>query len=563
MPSRTREIEQLKPGGGNLIKRLLTDIALLALSAVLFSLSFPSFLSTWGWFPLAYIALFPVFVVVRRNNWLGVVLLGFLYGYGAYALFNFWLSKFHPLAHIIVPVIYAVYFTVLFPAMKLADKLFYKHGYLVQFLIWMAFEYLRTLGFLGYSYGVMGYSQYLFLPLIRVSAITGVWGVTALVVFPSVYLGNALKDASGVDPRSWLREISGFYARHRIAPAVYAALFVLAIVHGLLQKTDFSDERQWRVALIQQNIDPWHGGQKAYENSFEIHSRLSTDALVRHSPDIVIWSETAFVPGIDWHSRYRTDQDRYRLVKQLRDYLNGQAVPFVIGNDDGQLEHLGQPPVNQDGTFNRVDYNASILYVDGEIVDTYRKLHLVPFTEGFPFEKALPGIYNWLKEADTHFWEKGEEYTVFEAGGVRFSTPICFEDTFGYLSRGFVRNGAQVIVNMTNDSWSKSVASEMQHMNMSVFRAVENKRTVVRATNGGITCTIEPDGRISSMLEPFVEDYLVNDVPVYDEVTTLYTRWGDWLGIAFSGAAGCALLAGIVLSFVRRAGTRKIKSPRG
>jgi len=557
MLSRATDLSPPKPGGRNLLTRFAVDLILLGLSALLFALAFPSFLSIWGWFPLAYLALFPVFIVIRRNNWLGVILLGFLYGYGAYALFNFWLTKFHPLANIIVPVIYAVYFMALFPVLKLADRLYPKHGYIVQLLIWMAFEYLRTLGFLGYPYGILGYSQYLFLPLIRISALTGVWGVTALVVFPSVYLGNALKEVTEINFRSWLDAVRSFYSRHRVSPIVYAVLFLAAIVYGLVQKTDFSDQRQWRVALIQQNVDPWHGGQKAYETSFEIHSRLSTEAQRKHSPDIVIWSETAFVPGIDWHTRYRTDRDRYRLVKELREYLNQQTVPFVIGNDDGQLERIGSPPVNWDGTLNRVDYNASILYVDGEIVDTYRKLHLVPFTEGFPFEESLPRIYNWLKEADTHFWEKGNEYTVFETDGVKFSTPICFEDTFGYLSRGFVSRGAQLIVNMTNDSWSKSVASEMQHMAMSVFRAVENKRTVVRATNGGITCTIEPDGRITSMLEPFVESYLVHDVPVYDDVKTLYTRWGDWLAVGFCGAAVVALLVGIGAALKRKFANQK------
>ena len=94
-------------------------------------------------------------------------------------------------------------------------------------------------------------------------------------------------------------------------------------------------------------------------------------------------------------------------------------------------------------------------------------------------------------------------------------------------------------------------------MSMAVFRAVENERSVVRATNGGITCTIEPDGRISGMLEPFVESYLVSDVPIYDDTTTLYTRWGDWLGIGFAAAAGLALLSGVALSMRRRGAARR------
>ena len=177
----------------------------------------------------------------------------------------------------------------------------------------------------------------------------------------------------------------------------------------------------------------------------------------------------------------------------------------------------------------RVDFNAAILFDKGRIVDTYRNSTSLPFTESFPFEKQLPGIYAWLKSADTHFWEKGTVYTVFEADGVRFSTPICFEDTFGYLCRGFVRKGAEVLVNITNDAWSRSVPCAMQHMTMAVFRAVENRRSVVRSTNGGMTTIIDPNGT-----DPFDPPSLHGGIlvrrraPVYTATTTLYTRWGDW-----------------------------------
>ncbi len=141
-------------------------------------------------------------------------------------------------------------------------------------------------------------------------------------------------------------------------------------------------------------------------------------------------------------------------------------------------------------------------------------------------------MYNLLVDFDTHFWEKGKEYTVFENNGVKFSTPICFEDTFGYLSRKFINSGADIIVNMTNDSWSGSVASEVQHMMHAVFRAAENRRSVIRSTNGGITCVIDPNGKITDKIDPFVEGYLTADVPVYTDTQTVYTRFGDWFGVA-------------------------------
>lgn len=493
---------------------VLRDLCLLSLSALLFALSFPSFLSTWGWFPIAFVSLIPLFIVIHKTSWLRIWLWGIFFGFASYALFNFWLRKFHPLAHLIVPTIYAVYFLIVFPVLKLVDELFPKYGYLLQPCVWICYEYLRTQGFLAYSYGILGYSQYLFRPFIQIASIAGVWGVSLLVVFPSVLLGNALKE----DRRYFV----SFMKRSLVPIGVYALLVVGNILFGLSTKADYADVLRWKVALIQQNVDPWKGGDRPYERSLNILTRLSREAILEN-PDIVVWSETSFVPAIDWHTRFRTSTERYLLVKRLRDFLYSQSIPYVIGNDDGQLERT------ESGSEKRVDYNANILFVDGEIVQTYRKLHLVPFTEYFPYEKTFPRIYEWLKNADTHFWKKGTEYTVFEVDSVRFSTPICFEDTFGYLCRDFVRRGAQVLVNMTNDWWSQSVAAEMQHMNAAIFRAVENRRTVVRSTNGGITCTIDPNGKILDIMDPFVEGYLVSSVPIYSEYTTLYTRWGDWL----------------------------------
>jgi apolipoprotein N-acyltransferase len=504
------------------------ELLLLALSALLFALSFPNFLSRWGFFPLAFVALVPVFIVVHRAGWVRIFLYGAFFGYCSYALYNFWLASFHPLTLFIVPPIYAVYLLFVFPLLKAADRFFPRYGFLLQSLIWVGYEYLKVQGFLGYAYGIMGYSQYLFTPLIRVAALTGVWGVSLLVVFPSALLGNALKQG--------LPGMLGFLRRTWVAPAAYGLLFAGALAFGLASRVDLRDAPRWRVALVQQNVDPWRGGNRAYENSLRILVRQSTEAL-EESPQVVIWSETSFVPAIDWHTRYRTDRQAYELVRQLREYLGRQEVPFVVGNDDGQLAR------DEQGREVRVDYNATILFKRGEIVSTYRKLHLVPFTESFPYRRLLPGVYQWLRDADTHFWEKGTEPTVFEAAGVRFSTPICFEDTFGYLGREFVRHGAQVLVNMTNDSWSNAVACEMQHMSVALFRTVENRRALVRATNGGITCVIDPNGRISSTLQPFKEGYLIAEVPVYASGQTLYTRWGDWFGLL------CLVLGGAGLAF--------------
>jgi apolipoprotein N-acyltransferase len=512
--------------------QVLLDLALLSLASLLFALSFPSFLSDRGWFPLGFICLVPVFVVVHRARWAAVPFYGIFFGYASYAIFNFWLGRFHPLTLVVVPPIYAGWFLLTLPALKLADSLFPRYGFLLQTALWVCYEYfLKSQGYLGYAYGIMGYSQYRFTHLIQAADLAGVWGVSALVVYPSALVGNALKDGMAALRDGWRRQA--------VPAAAWAALFAAALLYGQFSRVDTSAARQWKVALVQQDIDPWRGGYTAYRDSLRILTRLSDRAL-EGKPELVAWSETSFVPAIDWHTRYRADQQIYSLVKQLREYLDGQEVPFLVGNDDGQLKRRGS------GEEVRVDYNAAILFDRGRIVDTYRKLHLVPFTEHFPDAWPVRWMRRILLSMDTHFWEKGEVATVFEAGGVRFSTPICFEDTFGYLCRGFFLRGADVLVNITNDAWSFSVPGAMQHMGMAVFRAVENRRSVVRSTNAGITCLIDPNGRILEELPAFTEGVLAGSVPIVRDVRTLYTAWGDWLPWALLGLSAAAVAAGSV-----------------
>ncbi len=528
---------------GAWLKKATVELLLLILSSVLFALAFPSALSRWGIAPIAFISIIPVFIVIHTSSWKSIIPYGAFYGFITYGIFNYWLSTFHPLAIIIVPLIYAAYFIFLFPVLKLADKLFPKYGYLVQVLCWISYEYLRTEGFLGYPYGIIGYTMATVLPFIQISSITGVWGVSFLVILPSAYLGNALKKG--------MRGFSDFFTAHRIESYIYGGLVILNLIFGFLVMTDYSDSPKWRVALIQHNADTWKGGLRAYERNFKTLRNLSLEA-VKENPDIVIWSETAFVPGVDWHSRYRTDSARFALVNDLKEFLATQNVPYLLGNDDGQLKNPDLPPVLPDGSYNRVDYNAVLLYEDGNLKNTYRKLHLVPFTENFPYKKTLPGIYKILVNNNYHFWERGTEYTVFETNSVKFSTPICFEDVFGYLSRAFVNNGAEIIVNLTNDSWSGSLSSQMQHMEMAVFRAIENRRSLVRSANSGMTGVIDPDGRITSLLEPFTADYLIADVPVYTERNTIYTAFGDWFAFLSIFLAFAFILMGLVRSiFIR------------
>jgi apolipoprotein N-acyltransferase len=525
------------------------NLALTALSVLLFAGSFPNLLIAHGFPFFAWIAYAPIFLLLYRVSLGASVFWGALYGYAAYSLFNYWLTAFHPLAGLIVNSIYLVYNAALFFFLKLAVILFPRRGYLVQWVIWLAYEYLRTKGYLGYSYGITGYSQWRMIPLIQIAGIFGVWGVSALVVFPSAWLAALTREKlkekrEKSDKRFLLSSLLTF----PFSIIIWAVALIAALVYGFASPADYSSAPRAHIALIQHNTDPWKGGIDQYRNNYVVLKRLSDEALAAQpKPDMVVWSETAFVPRIYWHETYRDDQASWLLVKELLDYLAAQDVPFVIGNDDARKEPA-KNPLAAEGY--RVDYNAVMLFRQGKIAELYRKLHLVPFTEYFPYKKQLPLLHRILINADTHFWEKGTEATVFNGPGFTFSTPICFEDTFGYLSRRFVQNGAELIVNLSNDAWSQSLPAQNQHLSMAVFRAVENSRSMVRATASGQTCGITPNGKVIALAAPFTESALTVTVPIVKKGTA-YTRWGDYLAVGFSIMAAALLLFGGILSIIR------------
>ncbi|MDR1863312.1 MAG: apolipoprotein N-acyltransferase [Treponema sp.] len=575
---------------GKGLKPFFVSLSAVLAGSVLFAAAFPSLPAKEGLPLLAWIAYVPVFFVIGRSGFRASVFWGALYGYSAYGLFNYWLSVFHPLAGLIVGSIYLVYLACLFPLLRLALFLFPRRGYILQWLIWMGFEYLRTRGFLGYAYGITGYSQWNLIPVIQIADITGVWGVSALVVFPSAWIAAAIGEGAK-QKAGFAASLRGFFRREWLSAALWAAALAVSLIYGLGSQIDYSASPQAKMALIQHNTDPWKGGIVQYRENYRVLKRLSDEA-VRDNPDLdlVVWSETAFVPRIYWHQHYRDDMPSWNLVGELLEYLAGQDVAFLIGNDDARKEAGGNRVFIVRGenysdcvtqirdrfgdSFNvvgqrdirigfrkglelsfkmdvyRVDYNAAMLFDRGILRQLYRKLHLVPFTEHFPYEKQLPWVYDALINADTHFWKKGDVPEVFEHRGIKFSTPICFEDTFGYLSRDFVRNGAEIIVNLSNDAWSQSLPAQMQHLSMAVFRAVENRRSMARSTASGQTCSIDPNGRILAMAEPFTEAALAVTVPIVGSVS-FYTRFGDWLPLVFIAAALALLIAGIVFRIIK------------
>lgn len=508
------------------------EVFLLIVTAIVFSFAFPGFLSDRGLGAIAFFALIPLFAVIRNTSWVAVPLYGFLFGFTFYTCFNYWLTTFHPLAILIVPIIKGGEMIALFPALKAADKLFKRHGYLVQTVLWVAYTYLGQTWFAGYPYGTVAYAAYEYLPFIQIADLAGIWGINFIMILPQALVGRYIGDVLAGSRQSFL----DFVRSYKAMAIAYGSALVAVFAYGFAMLGVWRAEQPdkiWRVATVQHSADSWKGGYETYKRNFNNLRTMSLQALAE-KPDMVLWSETAFVPSVYWHTTYKTDEVTGRLVDEFVAFGKSLPVPLLTGNPEGSVKDESKPPLLEDGSWNRKDYNTVIMFEDGQIKQTYRKQHLVPFTEHFPYEKEMPWLYNLLEANDYHWWETGYDPVVFEtAAGVKFSTPICFEDVFGYLTADFVRNGADVIVNMTNDSWSGAVSAEMQHLAMAVFRSVETRKSTVRGTNSGMTCVIEPTGKIVDPMEPFTKGWKIYDVPVFtNEQDTLYTRHDDYLAFA-------------------------------
>ncbi|MGD0726915.1 MAG: apolipoprotein N-acyltransferase [Spirochaetia bacterium] len=502
-------------GGGRYTHTWALPLAIL--SGILYALAFPSFIRTAGVPLLGYVCLVPLLLCLADVPAPWGVMYGTLAGVLQTMISNYWLGTFNLLTLQFVTVITALEYL---PFMAVSVVILRRSrgaGFIVFPIAWTVFDWLRSMGFLGYPWGMLGASQYSVIPIIQISSLTGVWGVTFLLVLCNSVI-------------AWYggRVSSGRRRGAAVIVLAAALAFTLGWAGGsaaVEAGRSSAGAKSVRLALIQQNDDP---RKNDYRLVFDTLRSL-TDRALAAKPDLVVWSETAFVPNIRRWSR--EDPAAFPLAALVRDFLayqKGTGRWLLTGNDDYSL-------VTEDGREERLDYNGSVLFSpQGDRVETYHKIHLVPFTEYFPFKKQLPGIYQLLLSFDAYLWEPGVRRVVFHHPLFAFSTPICFEDVFPDDVRRFVREGAEVILNLSNDYWSLTEAEGMQHAANAVFRAVENGRPIARAAASGLTCMVDTHGRITARSPFYTESCLVVDVPLSSSRQTFYTRWGDWFPISLA-----------------------------
>ena len=467
--------------------------------------------------PFALFFLFFLLLKTEKSRFLSVPASGVL----TYLFVCYWLWTFNPLAMIFVCTVMAFAYLLLAVYAAAVRRLFGDAAWIAAAAGFTVFEALKTVGFLAFPYGIIGYTQYSVPGVRGIAAVLGVFGVSFCLAFPAAFfaaaIGNSIKET--------VRNFPIFLKKQRIAVGGFAVFFVTAIVFGAVQIASVKPTGESvKILTVQHSGDTWSGGFQTYRRNYEILKKLTDDALTSNADsrpyDFVIWPETALVPGIDWHTRYDTDPQSKELVRQFLEWAKTVPGTFITGNSESVIGDPSLPPVVYDsagiGRLNRRSYNAAVVLKNGRVEGVYRKRHLVPIVEDFPLKESFPAAVRFLEAHGCQLWDRGESSVLFKsAGGVPFAVNICYEDVFSDISREDVRNGARLLINLTNDLWAESDAAQRQHAAIAVFRSIETGLPTIRATNSGTTAVILPNGRIQASLPPFLKTTLTADVPLF------------------------------------------------
>ena len=482
------------------------NIILAVLSGISLVLSHPSF----NLFPLAWVGLVPLLIAVKSvSNAKSALRIGYISGLTFFGGLLYWIVLLYPFANIFVTVLgfvalvayAAVYFGVF---ALLVHQLPRKSGMSFIFptaLFWTGLEWIRSWLLTGFPWGSMGYSQWNNHAGIQIASITGVYGVSFIVVLFNAAIAHLLMSSS-----NWRRAIKGV-----VFPVAIAALTF--VYGGFCLSGSENTAESVKLGLVPGHIpqaEKWESehAPKIFKRYISLTKEANAD-----NPNMIVWPETSIHPQI-LSGQAKSYSDR--LSEMLR---NGQ-IYLLVG---AAVEEVDKKVYN----------SALLLSPSGEKLGSYSKMHLVPFGEYVPFSSALPNLIQF----DT--FAPGKSINLLplaDAKDAKMGIAICFESVFPNLFRKFVAKGADIMGILTNDAWFVGTTAPAQHLSAAPFRAVENRISVFRCANGGISCIIDPFGRIvSPTITPTQPDgVLVEDVPLKNRQntgTTLYTRYGDWFPI--------------------------------
>jgi apolipoprotein N-acyltransferase len=273
-----------------------------------------------------------------------------------------------------------------------------------------------------------------------------------------------------------------------------------------------------RIAVVQGNVDQ----SLKWETSFQLETidkylDLSFFSL-KDSPELIIWPETA----TPFYFLHPYENKLSAIVQQGIKYAGAW---FLIGSPANVQQKGSELYLN----------SAYLMDPEAKEIGRYDKVHLVPYGEYVPLRKWFPFVDKLVYGIGD--FSSGKKGSTLSWKDVKLGVQICFEVIFPGLARASVNNGADILINITNDAWFGRSSAPYQHLSMTIFRAVENRRALVRCANTGISCFIGPSGRIFSPTPLYSDEVLTREVPVMKTEPTIYTRFGDLFAIMCLGAS--------------------------
>ena len=380
--------------------------------------------------------------------------------------------------------------------------------------IWIGLEWVRSWFLTGFPWGSMGYTQWNNLPAIQIASITGVHGVSFIVVLLNATITDTIRTyfIPKNQPKSSQTSSVSRLMLH-VSRLIPIAIVIACLIYGariLSKPVDTTSDV--KIALVPGNVPQIEKWDSAYwPQIFEKYMNL-VKAADAAEPDLIVLPETALRGEV-----FAFEGNIY--LQKLKRILSDQQIYLLTGTF-----HI---------TPEKKMYNSVfLLSPTGKKLGSYSKIHLVPFGEYVPITRRLP---NFIQLPSG--FEAGKSIDLFPIPHTdenrQMGVVICFESVFPDLFRKFVKKGASVMGILTNDAWFDGTAAPEQHLAMAPLRAVENRIAVFRCANGGISCIIDALGRTiaTPILASDMQNFLIEKVPLSNHGGTIYTRYGDWFPI--------------------------------
>ena len=414
---------------------------------------------------------------------------------------------FNPFFYLIVPTLY-----------HFSKKTFGKKSALFLFpFYWVSFEYLYSITDARFPWLTLGNCLPYFNTFIQIADVVGAFGLSLIILFVNIFLYLSIKD---------LKEKKKIDNKYAIAAV---ALFFVVMIYGTIRINNFTvAEKKIKVGLVQPDLNPWDKWKAGSINDqLDQYLNLSERAI-NQGAKLIVWPESA-LPVYLLSGNYENE------VTRIRQFVNSKNIFLMTGMPDVNFYfNKDESPKDAKETKSGVlytSYNSILLLTPySHNVQKYGKIKLVPFGEHVPFVEQLPFLGDFIKwEVGISSWNVGKNQTVFDLSEtnnipLKIGGVICIESIYPDFVADFVQHGANLIVVVTNDSWYGYSSGPFQHKEISVLRAVENRKTVVRTANGGVSCIIDPLGRTISSTKLFTRDVLVGNAVIQDGMT-IYSRY--------------------------------------